>query len=133
MAISGHLEPVIQEGGVLNKALEGETHSMFCHEFLQIHLHLLSKKKTKLVYLAPETIKMRSKFYIQKSFFSLKKKRKESMPSECSNRGDRRFLQYETPRPLIKGCCLNIKSTPYLIMINKRINSPMHPLLCKKK
>jgi len=30
----------------------------------------------------------------------------ENQPSLCSNRGDRRFLQYDTPRPLIRGCCL---------------------------
>lgn len=32
----------------------------------------------------------------------------------CPNRGDRRFLQYETPRPRIRGCCLYTNSTPYL-------------------
>jgi hypothetical protein len=45
---------------------------------------------------------------------NLIRQEKESIPSLCSNRGDRRFLQYETPRPLIRGCCLYINSTPYL-------------------
>lgn len=64
---------------------------------------------------------------IQKQVWLLK------LPSECSNRGERRFLQYETPRPLIKGSRLNNSSTPYLLTIKQRLNSPIHPLLCMKK
>lgn len=45
MAIFGHHEQAIQEVGALNIAQEEETHSMFCQEFLQIHLHLLHNRK----------------------------------------------------------------------------------------
>ena len=45
MVISGHLEQVIQEEGAPDTAREEETHSKFCQDSLQRHLHLLQKQK----------------------------------------------------------------------------------------